>query len=91
MDEGRFAEAEELARRALRIASDRRDSSYLRYRLAYSLWKQDRFDLALACYTSVTADGGDMAGHAEIEMADLMEQMGMRGASVERCGGGNAA
>lgn len=78
MDEGRFAEAEELARRALRIASDRRDSSYLRYRLAYSLWKQDRFDLALACYTSVTADGGDMAGHAEIEMADLMEQMGMR-------------
>lgn len=78
MDEGRFAEAEDLLRRALRIVFDRRDCTYLRYRLAYALWRQGRLDLALACYISVSADGGDMAGHAEIEMADLMEQMGMR-------------
>ncbi|WP_080802699.1 tetratricopeptide repeat protein [Arabiibacter massiliensis] len=78
MEEDRFAEAETLLRRALRVAVDRRECSYLRYRLAFALWKQGQLDLALACYAVVAAENGEMAPQAEKEIAELMAQMGVR-------------
>lgn len=78
MEEDRYAEAEALLRRALRVAVDRRECSYLRYRLAFALWKQGQLDLALSCYAVVAAENGEMTTQAEKEIVELMAQMGVR-------------
>lgn len=77
MEEERFGEAEALLRKALRFAVNRGDSSYACYRLAFALWRQGRFDQALACYVAVANGHGALAEQAESELADLMEQEGL--------------
>lgn len=78
MEAERFAEAETVLLRAMRITLGRADRAYLRYRLAYTLWMQGRRDLALASYVTVVESGGAFAAQAESELVDLMEQMGLR-------------
>lgn len=78
MEAERFAEAETVLLRAMRITLGRADRAYLRYRLAYTLWMQGRRDLALASYVTVVEAGGAFAAQAESELVDLMEQMGLR-------------
>lgn len=78
MEAERFAEAESVLLRALRVALGRADRAYVRYRLAYALWMQGCLDLALASYVTVAEAGGAFAVQAESELADLMEQMGVR-------------
>lgn len=72
-----YDEAADMLIRALRTAVMPADIAFCYYRLAYAMWQQESYDIALACYTkALECPGTPFYAAAQSEMNELVSAIG---------------
>lgn len=62
------------ASNALHVALDKDDAAYAYYRMAYSAWMQDDFEIAAACYVMSIRISESTVPHARAELEELIDR-----------------
>ncbi len=66
-----FESEAEMCCEALRVSWNANDTSLALYWLAYSFWKREKYDAAVACYRRVASMGSYMSEEANTELSEL--------------------